>query len=1758
MRKLIILLCLCVCFVARGQTYNYHYWFDTNEGEQKSGTVTGNSLQLDIPTSGLSDWYHTLHIQVIDGEGNSSPVLSRTFAIVPTNTVGRTPSNYRYWFDSDEANMQTGAMTGNTFTMDVPTEGLTDWFHQMHYQVQDVSGQWSPVLTRTFAIIPTNTADRTLSSYRYWFDSDEANIQTGTMTGNTFTMDVPTEGLSNWFHLLHYQVQDVSGQWSPVFTRTFVIIPQETSGNRDLTGQPYRYWYDDDDNQMQTGTLAGNVLELEAAMDSLSSGVHMFHLQVQDNQGNWSPALSRKFLGGNQLGVILPWGYEWAWESKYRLTEGRSNYAEPAEDANGHKWTEVDYDDSSWQTLTGPMANSSDRFDEVNYIWEGDDNCFNLRRTFQMDSIPEGKYQLLMAHDDGVKVYLNGQQVVDDASYGMSFTYDIPQSAFVVGENILAIYVEENSGNQYLDYCLRYVETTKVKSITLNENFIELAGGKRFMLKATVLPEEVENKAVTWTVANDGIASVSQNGVVCGLKKGITTVTVASVANPKITATCTVNVTSDKQESVVNLPDIAFEFFYDAADYDEATHSIPNHPKATLADWNMQLTADLPEYDGEQLIINGNCQGYIDKWPQWATESGAYFYRHGQDNMTIIAKVKPKLDAESCDFISNRGGGYNYMFRVGNRNRFYLHTADAYDEKRSILFGNDSAQVIVARANGVENYIQIDNLTTGETLRYEGVNWGGNNNVFNFFNNCGSEYYHGGFYWAYYSFEYLQDDEVNAVVAATGSSTAPIAEPYAVLSNDNTMLTFYYDDQKEKRNGMDVGPFDKQEQRPWNSYCMDITTVEFDASFADCTSLASTSFWFSHCEVLTTINGLNNLNTVNITDMGAMFYYCYGLTSLDLSTFNTANVTNMSAMFENCSYLTHLDVSSFNTAKVTNMARMFFNCNRLPDLNVSNFNTANVEYMEQMFYGCTNLTELDVSNFSTDNVVYMDGMFYYCPNLKTIYVGDGWTTNKVVAGKDMFTGCTVLVGGNGTVYDGNHTDYTYAHIDGGSANPGYFTPKNGYGMAATPVFTYEDNKVYITSATEGATIHYTLDGTTPDAESPIYSDALTMTSDCTIKAIAMKDGYTPSAVTSYEFHAENVTVATPQISSYNNKIGISTATEQAVIHYTLDGTEPTAESAVYSDSITVTENCTVKAIALRENWFDSQVATFEVDWFKVADVTFVQNGNQIILSTTTEGAIIYYSLDGSEPGIKCEDVLTMTGDCTITALATKDGYTPSATTTYEFHADGVTVATPVIARNGNRIGMSTTTELATIHYTLDGTEPTAESAVYGDSITVTENCTVKAIALRENWFDSEVATFEVDWFVAVPPTIALSYNGREVTMTSDAEDASIFYTLNGSEPTVESLKYEGEPVRLTDLCTVKAFATAEGREASEVSTLVVHGLFDGVTAHIGEGGSIGEAFQWCGGIVGAENLAAIIWSRKDDFPADAAASIQNPNLLLYVSDYMQALRSGIQNVVADGMAQRITLTDNVKEDGTRGPAAFFVPRAFRVQNEISYTHTYSQTTQTGECRGWETIALPFDVQTITHETNGDCVPFRSYSAGKKPFWLCRLTEQGFVDADSIRAGIPYIISMPNSDQYSPYYRLAGKLKFVARGVTVPASRPQADQRGDYRFVPAFCRVAAADTVYALNVGEERYGHAEGSIFISGHSDVYPFQAYRTAASAGVRYLSIADELGGNATQGIEAFGIERKDGTIYNLQGLPVEAMGKGVYIRNRKKIINH
>ena len=195
---------------------------------------------------------------------------------------------------------------------------------------------------------------------------------------------------------------------------------------------------------------------------------------------------------------------------------------------------------------------------------------------------------------------------------------------------------------------------------------------------------------------------------------------------------------------------------------------------------------------------------------------------------------------------------------------------------------------------------------------------------------------------------------------------------------------------------------------------------------------------FRNCIGLTSLD-VSNFNTANVTDMEYMFTYCKKVPSLDVSNFNTANVTHMDYMFNECYALTSLDLSSFNTANVTDMSTMFSDCYALTSLDLSSFNTANVTNMCYMFSGCTGLTNLNLSSFNTANVILMDHMFYRCSNLTTIDAGSEWSTAAVINSVDMFSGCTSLVGGMGTTYDASHVDATYAHIDGGSSNPGYFT-----------------------------------------------------------------------------------------------------------------------------------------------------------------------------------------------------------------------------------------------------------------------------------------------------------------------------------------------------------------------------------------------------------------------------------------------------------------------------------------------------------------------------------------------------------------------------------------------------------------------------------------------------------------------------------------------------------------------------------------------
>ena len=250
----------------------------------------------------------------------------------------------------------------------------------------------------------------------------------------------------------------------------------------------------------------------------------------------------------------------------------------------------------------------------------------------------------------------------------------------------------------------------------------------------------------------------------------------------------------------------------------------------------------------------------------------------------------------------------------------------------------------------------------------------------------------------------------------------------------------------------------------WDTHAAEIKKVVFKAGFRDETH-TTCSKWFSGCTNLTSIEGIENLNTSNVKYMNEMFGQCSNLETLDLSHFNTENVGNMSNMFNGCTKLHDLNISSFNTENVTNMYGMFYGCSSLDSLDLSHFNTRYVrnDQMNYMFNGCSSLSYLNVSNFTTDKPgMQLDGLFQGCSSLQTldlssfdisgagsvnylfdgcsalqtIYVSDLFKIKYGVESSNMFRDCHLLKGA--ISFEPTKNDETYANY-----KSGYLTKKVG-------------------------------------------------------------------------------------------------------------------------------------------------------------------------------------------------------------------------------------------------------------------------------------------------------------------------------------------------------------------------------------------------------------------------------------------------------------------------------------------------------------------------------------------------------------------------------------------------------------------------------------------------------------------------------------------------------------------------------------------
>lgn len=151
-----------------------------------------------------------------------------------------------------------------------------------------------------------------------------------------------------------------------------------------------------------------------------------------------------------------------------------------------------------------------------------------------------------------------------------------------------------------------------------------------------------------------------------------------------------------------------------------------------------------------------------------------------------------------------------------------------------------------------------------------------------------------------------------------------------------------------------------------------------------------------------------------------------------------------------------------------------------------------------------------------------------------------------------------------------------------------------------PMITVTDvpgGKTVELTAQSGADIYYTLDGSSPGQETAHYTGQLSVTDagELTLKAMARADGYTDSAVS-----METITLSAAQAPEADVKGGIVRAQTRITLHtesdaeirYTLDGSDPTMQSPVYTQPLSVTQSMTLKAIAVRSGCAVSDCAIY--------------------------------------------------------------------------------------------------------------------------------------------------------------------------------------------------------------------------------------------------------------------------------------------------------------------------------------------------------------------------------------------------------------------------------------------------------------------------------------------------------------------------------------------------------------------------------------
>ena len=437
-----------------------------------------------------------------------------------------------------------------------------------------------------------------------------------------------------------------------------------------------------------------------------------------------------------------------------------------------------------------------------------------------------------------------------------------------------------------------------------------------------------------------------------------------------------------------------------------------------------------------------------------------------------------------------------------------------------------------------------------------------------------------------------------------------------------------------------------------------------------------------------------------------------------------------------------------------------------------------------------------------------------------------------------------------------------------------------------------------------------------------------------------------------------------------------------------------------------------------------------------------------------------------------------------------------------------------------------------VTYTVDGEEYAIDSVVYTSTITPVEE-PIKEGYTFSGWSEAPETM----------PASDVTITGKFILNATQTDEQGLIYELNATKDAFEVSGYTDDLVSDVVIASelyglpVNAIKVRALALADNMKSLVIPASIKSIGKN-----SFGAN----------ESLLIIDWNTAASVDAKyfSRPSVYG-NMLVYVADATtQVTFQG--NVVIDGVIDQLILTDEYPFRNTRNFTA----------RKIALVKNLNKKTKIGVSGGWEAMVLPFDVQSVVSKNRGELKPFGeadfTYSL---PYWLGELQADGtFAATNSITANKPFIMQLPNSDEYEDRYNVEGEVTFSATDVTVlPTTDMEQEAGNGYVMLGSYEGTTADSHVYALN--DEEYTadgdtYMPGGIFVANSRDIRPFEAYVYTTNAGrAPYLRVGKE-----TTGVVLSTVNGQQTTeIYDLTGrkvLNVENLKGGIYIVNGRKVV--